>query len=1018
MNMKKTALATAIALTMAGGGSAWAETSTVKGQFILDKQVVTGGETVNLALLGLNENGEVDRFGEEKGSTIMALVETIKGEIQRGSTHPGSIPNDTLPMPGHFSSQVRYVALDQGVGRVSIFYPDEIVDDESTEDILTVFLQERIPTHDGGVRFERIGQAVKKTITIKAGTTEPIAFSIASFEQSINDPIQKPVEIPDPVEEDWAFYGEMTAGYSGAVFKVVGDEDLQGTTRAPIHVNLKLQQPNRGEVIYEDTQRLIRGEATFTVTDEITEAGLYDVIVSLEGKEEMINNVRMLSKDTLRVWPRSTAAKSMLMADKTRVARAAGALFGSDGHCNGSLVCQGTKLTLKLLDEFGNEMTSHPDHKDSVAHTLTVKDSNNVFATRTIPFSTNEVEKELVLGDDSGEILKTGTSSLAATGGSLANSNVVAIQVVDNSLSAVATDLFAYNPDPDPENRNDQKAGTEFDAFKVVIKNNAGQTLPVGSANTSNPGPIKVTTSMGESITVERKLDPDKKDIIEVYFETATDKGTDTDNKYLLTDTGGKYGQVWAEGSKMIPAAAFKVTLHNAIGDEIMKVNPRYDLEKKRYITKLPERNFLMQDAYGNEITENVGEFSVSSANATITYNNTKGSNVGEVARNPGGEVHLAYNPSAFSGEDKITMTFKKPALSSKTLQITTAIPEALDTGLGDIVSYIETNDLPVNSEVALKVETLDKQGKLFKNESLVLTVTFNEEEEALAAIDLDPDSDEPDHIITPTVRDLLNPDVDQEGNFVASGGRLSFGEGRKLFVVEAGPRPGKFSLTFKDANNPSNKEVRIFKVTHEIQEEIIIDEPTCLTQGDYWAEDAEVCHTMPDVGNPIPGKATSGLVDKNGLITFTSNAHFNGGVVVGTADDETNPFNSEASMELTAEGENVLFAGNIQFAPSHAGEMVDIVIAVSYQVGAFGSTQWFSFDPTKGLMPWNGHPKNLATVMEHEVVKDENLLVTIYDGPLGEDNILPGALSVYLAYRRDNGEVHFNALPITLRMQ
>jgi hypothetical protein len=295
--------------------------------------------------------------------------------------------------------------------------------------------------------------------------------------------------------------------------------------------------------------------------------------------------------------------------------------------------------------------------------------------------------------------------------------------------------------------------------------------------------------------------------------------------------------------------------------------------------------------------------------------------------------------------------------------------------------------------------------------------VTFNEEEEALAAIDLDPDSDEPDHIITPTVRDLLNPDVDQEGNFVASGGRLSFGEGRKLFVVEAGPRPGKFSLTFKDANNPSNKEVRIFKVTHEIQEEIIIDEPTCLTQGDYWA-DAGVCHTMPDIGNPIPGKATSGLVNKNGLITFTSNAHFKGGVVVGTADDETNPFKSEASMELTAEGENVLFAGNIQFAPSHAGEMVDIVIAVGYQTGPFGPTFWFSFDPSKGLMPWNGHPKNLATVMEHEVVEDENLEVTIYDGPLGEDSILPGTLEVYLAYRRENGELHFNGEAITLHMQ
>lgn len=121
-------------LTLVGGAPlVYAETSTVKGQVILDKTKVREGETINLALFGLDENGEVYRFAEGKGSTIMAVIHTIKGKIQGGSSRPGVIPKDTDPNEGYFSSQVRsvrsqvhYVRLEQGVGRVSILYPEGI----------------------------------------------------------------------------------------------------------------------------------------------------------------------------------------------------------------------------------------------------------------------------------------------------------------------------------------------------------------------------------------------------------------------------------------------------------------------------------------------------------------------------------------------------------------------------------------------------------------------------------------------------------------------------------------------------------------------------------------------------------------------------------------------------------------------------------------------------------------------------------------------------------------------------
>ena len=209
-------------------------------------------------------------------------------------------------------------------------------------------------------------------------------------------------------------------------------------------------------------------------------------------------------------------------------------------------------------------------------------------------------------------------------------------------------------------------------------------------------------------------------------------------------------------------------------------------------------------------------------------------------------------------------------------------------------------------------------------------------------------------------------------------------------------------------------KDVRVFTVTNEIKPPVEITEIECLAEGNYWVNDADVCQTLPEIGNPIPGKTKSGLVKPNGQISFTSNAQFQGGIAAG---DEN--IASAASMELTADGSNVLIAGNISFDSDHAGETVDIVVVLDYQLGLFGGqTLWLSYDPTKGLVTWDLQPKSLETFMEHEVVKDQNLQVTIYDAALTENDLAPGTLNIYLGYRRSNGEIHFNGLPMTLHMQ
>ena len=209
-------------------------------------------------------------------------------------------------------------------------------------------------------------------------------------------------------------------------------------------------------------------------------------------------------------------------------------------------------------------------------------------------------------------------------------------------------------------------------------------------------------------------------------------------------------------------------------------------------------------------------------------------------------------------------------------------------------------------------------------------------------------------------------------------------------------------------------KDVRVFTVTNEIKPPVEITEPECIAEGNYWVTEADVCQTLPEIGNPIPGKTNSGLVKANGQISFTSNAQFQGGVAIG--DNNIAP---AASMELTPEGSKVLIAGNISFDSDHVGEKVDIVVVLDYQLGLFGGqTVWLSYDPSKGLVYWDLQPKSLETFMEHEVVKDENLQVTIFDGTLTENDLAPGTLNIYLGYRRNNGEIHFNGLPMALHMQ
>jgi hypothetical protein len=1020
MNVKKTALATAIALTMAGGSSPplWAETTTVKGDFIADKTEVEGDNTVNFALLGLNKDGEVDRFGEKKGSTILAVVNTIKGTIQGG----GDRPNE--PGEGYFASEVRYVELNQGVGRVSIYYPNEIAGSADTTDTVTVNLLERLP--DG--TFADIGESVDKTITIKAGTSTPTMLTLTEFERAPVDPLNDVLGSEKTTATGMGLPAIMTAGYEGAQIRVVGNN------RAVNNVTLKIIDTKSPDVpLYTNTRRMVLGEALFTLGSKITKAGTYPMVAELVSESDdavPVSSVRMNGQDTLTVWSTRKPASLMLAVDKQRIANPGAEVF-ENGMCKQSFpanqVCQGTMIKLMLRDEYGNE-TSLTDRSDDL--TVVVGDNNNFVkdVKFKIPAGSSMAEPidggDWKLGNQTGEIIKAGATSLVAKvvggGGGIADSDPIAIKVIDKSLSASAT----------PEFERSQKAGTEFKAFFVRVVNRAGTVL------TDSPGnKVAIKSQSGEELVATRFSDTS----IEGFFKKATHGPYE--DKYLLSDQGGNLAQVWANGKRITPAAANDVRMRSTSGDEVTAISPIYDQEQREYIVLIPEIAISMEDTYGNPITENRGDFIVNKPGSAkaIRY---VGANVPGGFSN-GNELQVVYDPEAFSGEDTITIGFNKLALSDKTLQVTTVIPPPVREGLGSIKSYIETNDIPVNSEVALTVETLDKQGRLFSGETTV-TVTFDEGEPGEEGEDV--------NILTPKVIELTRGSVDdslaeaacddiprgefvvgsgcnlskirladciengyiyteddgcqkQEESIVASGGRLIF-NGRKLFVVEAGPRVGQFGITFKDANRPDEiKDARTFKVTNEIVPPTPGNLKDCLGEGNLWMEDDETCKSLPDISTGGP------FVIGPGGEPETSDARITGGASIDGGDFTGGDARLSDALEIQ-------FVGNIKFDPAHDGKEVDIIALALYQPNPlFGGSRGAAYFSLTEKTPYTVYWADLTNPAEivsfydepHTIVKDEPKVVEIYKGKFEAPAFVASTIEVWLGYRLDDGTIIFN---------
>jgi len=1115
MSITKTIIAMLMALIWIISPPSWAETTTVKAKVILDKNAVNETETVNLSILALNRQGEVDRLSEAKGSTIMAVVDSIKGEIQGGSSHPGATPTDEHPGEGYFASQVRYVRINQGLGRVSIYYPCEATTPGvEAMDTITVYLQERVPTSGGGIQVIPIGQPIKKTVSITHTCGDygsKIVPLIREIKPAEDDPQgEVKTEEVDVIGEDGqpikgedgqpkkqqVFIAQMTAGIGGMTI-AVNDENFGKLRKIRAPGDALLELKHGGEVKYSFTETMQRGEALFTLTSEITEARPapnlsgdepYTIEISVENDEgELIplggeeeEKQKKEKKDELIVKPKRELGGLRLWTTKKHITMAAAdKIFDDNGICQLTApvdqLCDTAKtyLSIDMLDEYGNKTYD----KNIAPFTISIEDSEGVVSNSAVKLRAYPAcgivkpEGENVdqwLGNRAGEILKLGTASLIAKPdrSTIPNSEPVSVQVGKNALILEPIDAGKKH-----------EAGTEFEAFIARVANEEGQIYladqslvnyaDIGEQETLNPGDLKMTTEAGEERTFSRRLD--NTDIVEAYFEKAT-YGFDE-----IVDKIGNYPPVslysW-DLWEIIPAPVTQVKWDGTDEQEMEFPAIEIEIEEDRYKTVIHSYQIKMLDNYDNEVSYDLGKVTAETKTGEVKYDtddevgnpntsddmgtpttsqNDQNDNIEipvsedcqicpascdddisividsgiKAEKESGDSIEVIYE-TGFIGENRIELSFTKPGLDDKKLVAVTSVPpqEKPDDGSDDdgkpkemeITSYIETTSLPVNSEVAMTVESKNKDENFLiffnqnEGDNLVPNVYQLIWEDSPPKDDAQADENDAE---CPSGYMLLNEKCQKTVEYrLISGNQLP--PGRNLLLLKAGSQEGQFSFTFTDAGMVERDSIS-FEITPSVVSGTTTDD--CQGEGNYWDEDKNQCLMLSNLNNPDE-EGKSAVVTPDGQVSFTSNAHFNGGVVVGDGE-----MNHLATMPLTSEETSVSFVGNIQFDDDDIGKTVDIVIIVGYQFnpligGNPNETYWYSRTPSAFPL-WDGDLANLESYQSDYVITEDNthLNILIFEGAFTKEDAIPGIVSVYLGYRLESGQIKFGARPIILQL-
>jgi hypothetical protein len=659
-----TALVFALAFFVGAAGAIEWNTSTVGLKVVPDIESVAGNRTLNLGIMGLDELGNVDIYGEAGGSTIIAGVTSLLGNPAGGGATPAGAAGGT------FAALTRYYTLAQGQGLANVAYPAAA---SGTDTVTVVLYEQRLDAGFNAMTREIARKVI--TVPVEAASAATGILDIEDFTPATPDAngvlVNNAAPANEAADNGIGSTAAMTAGVAGGEFlvkayRINADRtySLDGNANGTVTLTLTgdgvtTVDGNKAAATdtYTFTGTMANGIATVVVGSGATKAGRYKVVATMDGVssvcQKINDNASAAPPDCVDILAADQIASVALSCNMGVVSnigvpdKAAGA--GNDG------LGFDPSFTAKLLDPYGNTIRS----AFSPGATVKVTDANAKLAdfNLTIAAGANSVT---TLQDASA--YTAGLASLTASVPAnplIAASSPVSLKIVPANGQLV-TNLTGTNTIIGSLPAT--TAGTVLpDFFQIGVETatpvdgtGTGAELDVLTASNR----IKITSlATGESITVAVKENGGASDSVDCLFTkvftsaqfiAAGLKIEDADGSYaglfVFPDTSGPFAVAAAS-----PSMAY---IKNANGDQVSEMNAT--VVAGGYQAVLNGARVSMKDAYGN--TNNQG---------TLTLTTTSGTAAGTITVGDGATQTTLTYASSVSADDAPTFNFTQPGITS-----------------------------------------------------------------------------------------------------------------------------------------------------------------------------------------------------------------------------------------------------------------------------------------------------------------------------------------------------------------
>ena len=839
---------------------------------------------------------------------------------------------------------------------------------------------------------------------------------------------------------------------------VVYGEEPNPAINGPIELTLRPTLGNDDPILV--LGEMVKGVANFSIPSSVNKAKLYYMEAKLELGGTSISSVDLYNNDTLLVRPVDIAVKLELYSQKKTIAN----MVDTSGTTT-PFTPQGTEVWACVLDKYGNKTETAEGKtvslKEESGSSLFKEAAINELLTIGVNASCSS---KVLLGVSSMRADQTGATKLIAsdTANKLTQSEPVDLKVVSQQLKASQTSYFAGAFDAGKSIMVD--SGGAFEIAKYVIEGNGtispnGNTVSGATATTFTIEVIK-----GGTEKVNAVLSKGEK-LLGIRFQKAT-KGNE---EYLISDENALYGEVVVLSdlaADIIPASPSKYEMLDGHGQPLLSMEAirKETADLPRAIVLFNENNLKLTDNYDNRVGHS-DPLNLKSVNSECEQGDCS---IDYRANDLGNDIYgLTYDPAKFSGEEEVSFTFKEPDLTGSNVAVLVSILPELD----DILLDVESNKIPSNGVVPVKVTTWDQQdpSKPFESEEgLFLTVT------------------------APTDVVVRVKSVDADGTEkgpIATDGKIHWSDERSRMILAVnvtGATTGTFTLTVRsgDGDITATQEFEITSTFEEFKVEptevtVISGQTASVTiaggSGSYSvASDDEtvasaainedgttVTVTAAEVEEAADTTVTITDDDSSKTVTIAvsviapaneeecqgeGNVYVDGeckqlpptgGVEGGssaigpdgftTSDAEfsggwTDSGTYSSSLELQ-NGTDVTLTQVIRFDSAHDDEEVEIIAVLDLLMpptGIGGVHYWYIVSGTRGFVgPTLGLDMGDIDALEtHTVVADEPKVMGPYlfeDLSLGD---LVGDFNFYFGYRVVDGDgtIYFSGVPSTLK--